>query len=150
LRGPNLSAHPNDAFAILDPSISLECVVDLASILARQTHEPQSMKRTAAVKRAMAARPASFGAVLLRAVVLVPASALLMGVAVEHAAAQTLTNPNPPSKWSAPQGTAKSHTSAQTKKSCTEFGAGFVNVPGTDTCVKVGGFVTVEGGSRGR
>jgi uncharacterized membrane protein YraQ (UPF0718 family) len=106
----------------------------------------------------MAARPASFGAVLLRAVVLVPASALLialliallMGVVAEHAAAQTLTNPNPPSKWSAPQGTAKSHTSTQTKKPCTEFGAGFVNVPGTDTCVKVGGFVTVEGGSRGR
>lgn len=78
------------------------------------------------------------------------ASALLMDLVVEQAAAQTLTNPNPPSKWSAPHGTAKSHSTAQSKKSCKEFGAGFVNVPGTDTCVKIGGFVTVEGGARGR
>lgn len=78
------------------------------------------------------------------------ASALLMGVVVERAAAQTLTNPNPPSKWSGPHGTAKSHTTAQSKKSCKEFGAGFVGVAGTDACVKIGGFVTVEGGARGR
>ena len=25
------------------------------------------------------------------------------------------------------------------------FGAGFVNVPGTDACIKIGGNVTVEG-----
>jgi hypothetical protein len=78
------------------------------------------------------------------------ASALLMDLVVEQAAAQTLTNPNPSPKWSAPHGAAKSHTTAQSKKSCKEFGAGFVAVAGTDTCVKIGGFVTVEGGSRGR
>ena len=94
--------------------------------------------------------PARPGAVLLTATAVAIASALLTGIVVERAAAQTLTNPKPPAKWSAPQGTAKSHTTAQTKKSCKEFGAGFVNVLGTDTCVKIGGFVTVEGGSRGR
>ena len=94
--------------------------------------------------------PARPGAVLLTTVAVAIASALLTGIVVERAAAQTLTNPKPPAKWSAPQGTAKSHTTAQTKKSCKEFGAGFVNVLGTDTCVKIGGFVTVEGGSRGR
>jgi hypothetical protein len=108
------------------------------------------MKRTVAVKRAMAMRPARPGAVPLTAIAVATAAALLIGVAVEHAAAQTLTNPNPPAKWPAPQGTGKSHTTAQTKKSCKEFGAGFVNVAGTDTCVKIGGFVTIEGGSRGR
>jgi hypothetical protein len=94
--------------------------------------------------------PARPAAIPLIAVAVAMASALLMGGVAEHAAAPTLTNPNPPPKWSAPHGAAKSHTSAQTKKSCKEFGAGFVNVAGTDTCVKVGGFVTVEGGTRGR
>jgi hypothetical protein len=83
-------------------------------------------------------------------VVLATASALLMSLAIANASAQTLADPNTPPKWSSPQGRAKPGTTAQTKKSCKEFGAGFVNVPGTDTCVKVGGFVTVEGGSRGR
>jgi hypothetical protein len=113
-------------------------------------HEPQSMQRTAATHRAMTARRARPGAALLLTIAVAIAPALLMGVVVEHAAAQTLTDPNPPSKWPAPHGAPKSHTSAQTKKSCKQFGPGFVNVPGTDTCVKIGGWVTVEGSSRGR
>jgi Porin subfamily len=108
------------------------------------------MKCTVAGKRVMAMSPASPGAIPLIAIAVTIASALLMGIVVDQAAAQTLTNPNPPAKWSAPHGAAKAHTSAQTKKSCKEFGAGFVNVAGTDTCVKIGGFVTVEGGTRGR
>jgi len=97
------------------------------------------------MKRTTARSPA-----LLGAIVLTTAAALLMSLAAADAAAQTLTNPNPPPKWSSPQVGAKSRTTAQTKKSCKEFGAGFVNVPGTDACVKVGGWVTVEGGTRGR
>jgi hypothetical protein len=73
-------------------------------------------------------------------------AALLTGLAASHAAAQTLINPNAP-KWSPPRQTAKSHASAQTKKSCKAYGAGFVAVTGTDTCVKIGGWVTVEGGT---
>ncbi len=107
------------------------------------------MKRSSRCE-AMAMSPARPGAVPLTALAVAIASALLVGVVVERAAAQTLTNPNPPPTWSTPHGAAKSHTSAQTKKSCKEFGAGFVNVAGTDTCVKIGGFVTVEGGARGR
>jgi hypothetical protein len=30
------------------------------------------------------------------------------------------------------------------------FGAGFAQVPGTDTCVKIGGYVTIEGTVHGR
>lgn len=97
------------------------------------------MKRTVALSRA-----------LPRAVVLATALAQLITLTVADVSAQTLTNPNAPPKWSAPQGAAKSRTTAQTKKSCKEFGAGFVVVAGTDACVKVGGFVTVEGGGRGR
>lgn len=86
----------------------------------------------------VAPRPAGF--------LLAAAAALLTGLAASNAAAQTLTNPNAP-QWSPPRPAAKAHTSAQTKKSCKEFGAGFVAVAGTDTCVKIGGWVTVEGGA---
>jgi hypothetical protein len=82
-------------------------------------------------------RPAGF---LLAAVAVV-----LAGLAASNAAAQTLTNPNAP-KWSPPRPATKAHTSAQTKKSCKEFGAGFVAVASTEACVKIGGWVTVEGG----
>ena len=34
---------------------------------------------------------------------------------------------------------------ARRMKSCSTFGAGFVQIPGTDTCVKIGGYVTTEG-----
>jgi hypothetical protein len=63
------------------------------------------------------------------------------------AGAQTLTNPNPPAPSRPPPG-AKPDTSAHVK-SCSAYGAGYVNIPGTDACVKVGGSVTV-GGSVGR
>jgi hypothetical protein len=57
--------------------------------------------------------------------------------------AQTLTNPNP-STPSRPPAAAKPDTSAHVK-SCSAYGAGFVNIPGTDACVKVGGSVMVGG-----
>jgi len=60
--------------------------------------------------------------------------------------AQTLTEPNVPAK-SAPRPAKKPHTTAH-DLSCSAMGAGFVRVPGTDACVKIGGWVNVEGGSR--
>jgi len=77
---------------------------------------------------------------------LAAASALFVGLAVSNAAAQTLTNPNAP-QWSPPRPAAKHHEAVRPKKSCKQFGAGFVAVAGTDTCVKIGGWVTVEGGT---
>jgi hypothetical protein len=62
--------------------------------------------------------------------------------------AQTLTNPNPPPKWSPPQAAEKSRPAAH-ERSCSSYGAGFVNVPGTDTCVKIGGWVEMQGGTSG-
>jgi hypothetical protein len=37
-----------------------------------------------------------------------------------------------------------------TGDSCAAYGAGFVKVEGTDSCVKVGGAVRIEAGSSGR
>jgi hypothetical protein len=56
--------------------------------------------------------------------------------------AQTLTNPNPPTR--APATTARPAT--QAAKPCPVFGPGFVQLPGSDTCVKLGGGVQVQGG----
>ena len=64
------------------------------------------------------------------------------------ASAQTLLEPNPKgelnsTKPSQPPGSAKQKSGLRTN-ACSAFGAGFVQLPGTDTCVKVGGFVTME------
>jgi hypothetical protein len=72
---------------------------------------------------------------------------MLVSVPASNAFAQTLTDPNPP-KWSPPQAAAKS-PSATNAKPCTGYGVGFVKVPGTDACVKIGGWMSVEG-STGR
>lgn len=73
------------------------------------------------------------------------AAVLLVAVPVS-AVAQTLSDPAPPAKWSPPSKAAKSQ--AARAKACSAFGPGFVNVPGTDACVKIGGWVTVEGSAR--
>jgi hypothetical protein len=60
------------------------------------------------------------------------------------ASAQTLIEPNSKPK-SQPPGSAKPQPALRTK-ACSSFGAGFVQLPGTATCVKIGGYVTIEGG----
>jgi hypothetical protein len=65
------------------------------------------------------------------------------------AAAQTLIDPNPPKRNSPPPVAAK-RSPDQPVKTCPEFGAGFVRVPGSDTCVKIGGWVEGEVGRIGR
>jgi Porin subfamily len=64
--------------------------------------------------------------------------------------AQTLMEPNSKLKPSQSSGLAKPQPIRRTK-SCSSFGDGFVQIAGTDTCVKIGGFVTIEGAvSHGR
>jgi hypothetical protein len=75
------------------------------------------------------------------------AAAAVMILAVVPACgafAQTLTDPNPPATWSPPHAAAKSPAAASAKP-CSSFGAGFVQVAGTGACIKVGGWVSVEG-----
>jgi hypothetical protein len=65
-------------------------------------------------------------------------------VGVTGSGAQTLTEPNSKPKLSPPSGLTKSEPARRTK-SCGTFGAGFVQIAGTDMCVKIGGYVTTEG-----
>lgn len=62
-------------------------------------------------------------------------------------AAQTLADPHAQQQPSPPPLKSQSQPNRPVK-SCSAFGPGFVNVPGTDACVKVGGSVTVEGTGR--
>ena len=77
------------------------------------------------------------------------AAVTLVVTLCNDAGAQTLTDPSPqhaPSRPLAPKPDTKAKIS-----SCSAYGAGFVNVPGTDACVKVGGSVTIGATtSRGR
>ena len=80
---------------------------------------------------------------LVGAFAVVAAMALLAG----QGSAQTLTNPNPPPKSPASPsvGAAKPARIGRTK-SCSDYGDGFVYVPASDTCVKVGGYVRFDAG----
>ncbi len=80
---------------------------------------------------------------LLRAVV--TASAML--AMASGAFAQALTEPNARTKPPLPSAAAKALPDARAK-SCSIYGDGFVYAPGTGTCIKVGGNVTLEVGRR--
>jgi hypothetical protein len=81
---------------------------------------------------------------ILRVVAVTATTVLLAAVVASGAVAQTLTEPKPQTKSSAASVAAKSQP-AKRVKSCGIFGAGFVHVPGTDACVKIGGSVSAEG-----
>jgi hypothetical protein len=59
--------------------------------------------------------------------------------------AQTLVDPNPKTNPPPPTVTTKSQP-AKHVKNCSAYGAGFMVMPGTDMCIKIGGSVTVEAG----
>ena len=92
---------------------------------------------------------------ILRPAVAAAAAIMAVSVWASGALAQTLSDPNSPPKWSPPESSPESSPKSAAKspaaarvKSCSAYGAGFVNVPGTDTCIKVGGWVRAEGGTR--
>ena len=59
-------------------------------------------------------------------------------------AAQTLVNPSPKADPPpAPERFYTKNTNARSR-ACSAYGAGFVQLPGTDACVKIGGFVRFE------
>jgi hypothetical protein len=70
------------------------------------------------------------------------AAAALLLIVATAAGAQTLTDPT--SHPNAPRPDGGKPAAAKHMKACPEFGAGFYRVEGTNTCVKVGGFI--EGG----
>jgi hypothetical protein len=69
---------------------------------------------------------------------------------VDGSRAQTLTDPSAQLAPSRPPRAAKPRASSNVKL-CSEYGAGFVKIPGTGACIKIGGSVTGESTiSRGR
>jgi hypothetical protein len=97
--------------------------------------------QSAAMKLCAKTPRSIFAAIVAASVVLALASA---------AGAQTLSEPAPKPKWTPPPNAAKSHAAAPAArvKTCAAYGAGFAQVPGTDACIKIGGFVegTVSAG----
>jgi hypothetical protein len=86
---------------------------------------------------------------MIRGAAAVTAAAALAVTLDDGAGAQTLTNPSPQLALPRPP-VAKADANPKVK-SCSAYGAGFVNVPGTEACVKVGGSVTVDAATgRGR
>ena len=71
----------------------------------------------------------------------------LIAIGAITATAQTLTDPYP-SHPNSPKPAAGKTAAAKHMKACPEFGAGFYRVDGTNTCVKLGGFVDVGVSSR--
>jgi hypothetical protein len=82
------------------------------------------------------------GRQILCTVAVMAALAVVFAPAVS---AQTLTTPNAGAAASPPPVTTKPRP-AEHVKSCSKYGAGFVNMPGTDACIKIGGGVTAEFG----
>jgi hypothetical protein len=65
--------------------------------------------------------------------------------AASSVAAQTLTEPSPTTKSSGRGATAPA-PAPQRATACATYGAGFVQMPGTDACIKIGGYVTMQSG----
>jgi len=67
--------------------------------------------------------------------------AMTSGAGTSRATAQTLTDPNPGTKNT--QLPASKSAGTKPSQACREFGAGFVRMPGSDACIKIGGSVGV-------
>ena len=76
---------------------------------------------------------------------IVLATAAALAFVISPGATQTLTQPNPQTKTPPPAPATKSRPAGHVK-TCDAYGAGFRNIPGTDTCLKIGGGVTVDVG----
>lgn len=57
--------------------------------------------------------------------------------ALSQLAGPTLVQPSPPPQVKAP-------VAQRSVKACTEYGAGFVRLEGTGSCVKIGGYVRAQ------
>ena len=86
----------------------------------------------------------TFKSALVEADVIMAATAMLVVAVSSSVVAQMPTGPNSRTKLSPPPVTAKPRPMGRVK-SCSVYGEGFVNVPGTDACIKIGGLVTIEG-----
>ena len=112
----------------------LRVVAKRAGLLRWRNPTPGTSGNEFVWKAAPPARP-SFFVAIFGAVI---AQALATGASLH---AQTLTNPNPPTRT--PSTTALPEN--KQPKPCPAYGPGFVQIPGSDVCVKIGGSVQVQG-----
>ena len=82
---------------------------------------------------------------ILRTAAIVTAVVVPAAVAASSVSAQTLAEPNPTTKSSGRGATAPA-PEPERAKACATYGAGFVQMPGSDACIKIGGYVTMQGG----
>ena len=74
------------------------------------------------------------------------AAVALMAVSVTSSVvAQTLTEPSPTTKSSG-RGAIAQPPARERATACATYGAGFVQMPGSDACIKLGGYVTMQSG----
>jgi porin-like protein len=70
------------------------------------------------------------------------AAAIASGASAQTTTAKTRTGSDKPdSKWSVP---APKAAPAKRATLCSQYGEGFVPLPGTDTCVRAGGYIRTE------
>jgi len=76
-------------------------------------------------------------------------AAIILGgslVAATSGAAQTMLDPYPTRGVSpAPE---KARTHEERRHACSAYGPGFVQIPGTGACVKIGGYTTIQATGR--
>lgn len=78
--------------------------------------------------------------------IIVTAAMFILAAGASAVLAQTLTQPNPVTRSPPPRPDAAKPQRAARTKPCSMFGAGFVNVPGTDACIKIGGSAETDVG----
>ena len=89
-------------------------------------------------------------AAVVRTVAIMVAATIIAAAATSGVVAQTPPSPTgtpkaPPRSFATPDVT-KTAPVKQTR-SCSSYGEGFVNVPGTDTCIKAGGYMRTDAGA---
>jgi hypothetical protein len=93
----------------------------------------------------MADQLAHVSARSIRRAAAIVAIAVMAALSSWTAVAQTLTNPDPKPNAAAPTARVKSRPAGHVKD-CSIYGPGFMAMPGSDMCIKIGGGVTVEAG----
>ena len=78
----------------------------------------------------------------LLAIAAVAALTIVPGASAQTATTTTST-PKASSNWSVP---APKSAPAKRAEPCPTYGEGFVKLPGSDTCVRLGGYVRIEAG----
>jgi hypothetical protein len=78
----------------------------------------------------------------LLAIAAVAALTIAAGASAQTATTTTSTS-KASSNWSVP---APKSTPAKRAEPCPAYGEGFVKLPGSDTCVRLGGYVRIEAG----